>query len=67
MRLWILKIVIPLLTCLSLSAVNGHDDDEFLHGTFPDGFMWGLATSAYQVEGGWNVDGIFIQLLRDAS
>ncbi len=24
---------------------------------FPDGFLWGMATAAYQVEGAWNVDG----------
>src|SRR5580693_1493361 len=24
---------------------------------FPDGFLWGMASAAYQVEGAWNVDG----------
>src|SRR5580658_9769892 len=24
---------------------------------FPDGFLWGLATASYQVEGAWNEDG----------
>ena len=31
--------------------------DPFLNETFPDGFMWGAATAAYQTEGSWNVDG----------
>jgi beta-glucosidase len=25
--------------------------------TFPDGFYWGTATAAFQIEGAWNGDG----------
>jgi beta-glucosidase len=28
-----------------------------MNGEFPKDFLWGAATSAYQVEGAWNVDG----------
>ena len=31
--------------------------DEIAHARFPDGFLWGSATAAYQVEGAWKEDG----------
>ena len=39
--------------------VNGvhSEKDGFLFGTFPKDFKWGAATSAYQIEGAWNIDG----------
>ena len=32
--------------------------DDLLYDTFPNGFLWGTATSSYQIEGAWNVDGM---------
>ena len=32
-------------------------EDEMLYDKFPEGFLWGAATSSYQVEGGWNDGG----------
>lgn len=31
--------------------------DLFYHGTFRDDFLWGVSSSAYQIEGAWNADG----------
>ncbi|ETE69976.1 Klotho, partial [Ophiophagus hannah] len=33
------------------------DDALFLYDTFPQGFLWGAGSAAYQVEGAWNRGG----------
>ena len=40
------------------------EEDEFLYGTFPEGFTWGVATASYQIEGAWNVSGMFFFSFR---
>lgn len=48
------KVVVLLaLSAFGLTVAQ----DDFLYGQFPDGFIWGAATAAYQIEGGWNADG----------
>lgn len=40
-----------------------NNDDSFYH-VFPKGFIWGMANSAYQTEGGWKADGNYIKMLQ---
>jgi hypothetical protein len=40
-----------------LCSLASAQDDEFLYGTFPEDFMWGTGTAAYQIEGAWNLNG----------
>ena len=34
------------------SCIMANEQDEFLYATFPEDFMWGASSSAYQIEGG---------------
>jgi len=46
-------ILLMALSSLGLTIAQ----DDFLYGTFPEGFLWGAASSAYQIEGAWNTNG----------
>lgn len=45
--------------------INVPKNDDFLYGTFPEGFLWGSATSAYQTEGAWDKDGGIIFVVME--
>jgi len=47
---------VVMLVALSACGLTMAQDD-FLYGTFPEGLIWGAATAAYQIEGGWNENG----------
>ena len=45
-----------IVTTTREAAAQSRENQESVR-SFPDGFLWGTATAAYQVEGAWNEDG----------
>lgn len=56
MLTWI-KLIFLALCLIVMDESTGSADEDFLWDTFPKGFRWGVSTSSYQIEGGWNADG----------
>merc|ERR1712038_1362729 len=48
--------ILPTLLLASL-ALAYSPEEPLLFDSFPDDFLWGSATAAYQIEGAWNEDG----------
>lgn len=64
-----IKLLVGLLVVLAgLDRTGGslYKDEELLYDKFPDGFIWASATSAYQIEGAWDVDGLYFAIFLES-